>query len=68
MAENLELEQAQAQIPAPKAKPKTEKIKLKLTGAASCNFDNYLFKKGEIIEVDSNRAERIFSTGLFTRI
>ena len=66
MAEILETEQAQT--PVQKTKLKAEKIKLKMVGAASCKFDDYSFKKEDIIETDSNHAERILSTGLFVRI
>jgi len=66
--EILEAEQAQAQAPAQKAKPKNERINIKLTGAASCMIDDIAYKKGTVFNIDSNKAERFLSTGLFERI
>jgi len=64
----LETEQAQAQTPAQKNKPKNEKINIKLTGAASCMIDNVAYFRGTVFNMDSNKAERFLSTGLFERI
>ena len=48
-------------------KPKKEKVSLVFTGTGTVTIEEFFLKSGECLEVDSSRAERFLSTGLFQR-
>lgn len=51
----------------PKTKTKPEKIEIVLIGASSCTIEDITLKKGESVSLESLKAERFLSTGLFQR-